>query len=200
MDEVYVLRWGHRPRDLRVTTHTALVARAFGARGFILSDVEDSNVKGSVEKVVEDWGGPFSFEMGLPWRKTIEDWHRRGGFTVHLTMYGLNLEEGMLSEIRDRRGNLLILVGSRKVPGEFFSPKVSDYNLAVGNQPHSEVAALAVFLDRLFKGEELKVEFKDARIKVAPSRRGKRVMRLQDPSETPHLPGGGSNPSLGPWV
>ncbi|MBS7645750.1 MAG: tRNA (cytidine(56)-2'-O)-methyltransferase [Candidatus Bathyarchaeia archaeon] len=185
MDEVYVLRWGHRPRDLRVTTHVALVARAFGARGFILSDVEDWNVKGSIEKVVEAWGGPFSFEMGLPWRRTVEEWRGRGGFTVHLTMYGLSLEEGVLSEIRERRGGLLILVGSRKVPGEFFSPKVSDYNVAVGNQPHSEVAALAVFLDRLFKGEELRSEFKDARIKVIPSERGKRVIRLQDPLGCP---------------
>jgi tRNA (cytidine56-2'-O)-methyltransferase len=178
MDEVYVLRWGHRPRDLRVTTHTALVARAFGARGFILSDVEDWNIKSSIEKVVENWGGPFTFEMGLPWRKTIEDWHSKGGFTVHLTMYGLNLEEEILSEIRNRKGDLLILVGSKKVPGEFYSPKISDYNLAVGNQPHSEVAALAVFLDRLFKGEELKLEFKDAKIKVIPSKRGKKITRL----------------------
>lgn len=178
MDEVYVLRWGHRPRDFRVTTHVALVARAFGAKGFILSDVEDYNVKDSIEKVVDVWGGPFSFEMGLPWRKIVEDWRRKGGFVVHLTMYGLNLNERILSELRDRRGDLLLLVGSKKVPGEFFSPNVSDYNLAVGNQPHSEVAALAVFLDRLFKGEELKREFKDAKLKVIPSGRGKRIIRL----------------------
>lgn len=178
MDEVYVLRWGHRPRDFRVTTHVALVARAFGARGFILSDVEDWNVRASIEKIVDAWGGPFSFEMGLPWRKVVEDWHGRGGFIVHLTMYGLNLDESLLSEIRNRSGNLLILVGSKKVPGEFFSSKVSDYNLAVGNQPHSEVAALAVFLDRLFRGEELKREFKDAKLKVVPSERGKRIVPL----------------------
>ncbi|MGC8849097.1 MAG: tRNA (cytidine(56)-2'-O)-methyltransferase, partial [Candidatus Bathyarchaeia archaeon] len=105
-------------------------------------------------------------------------WRDKGGFIVHLTMYGLSLEEGILSEIRERRGNLLIIVGSKKVPGEFFSPAISDYNVAVGNQPHSEVAALAVFLDRLFKGEELKLEFKGAKIKVIPSERGKRVIRL----------------------
>ncbi|MGI0148094.1 MAG: tRNA (cytidine(56)-2'-O)-methyltransferase, partial [Thermoplasmata archaeon] len=38
---VTVLRLGHRPsRDKRVTTHVALVARAFGAAG-ILVDVAD---------------------------------------------------------------------------------------------------------------------------------------------------------------
>ncbi|MCC6052717.1 MAG: tRNA (cytidine(56)-2'-O)-methyltransferase, partial [Desulfurococcaceae archaeon] len=42
MRKIYVLRYGHRPeRDKRVTTHVALVARAFGASGFILGDVVD---------------------------------------------------------------------------------------------------------------------------------------------------------------
>ena len=40
--KVYVLRIGHRPgRDKRITTHVALVARAFGANGFILGDTCD---------------------------------------------------------------------------------------------------------------------------------------------------------------
>ena len=51
----------------------------------------------------------------------------------------------------------------------------ADWNVAVGNQPHSEVAALAVFLDRLFHGEELAREFEGG-LKIVPSPRGKEVL------------------------
>jgi tRNA (cytidine56-2'-O)-methyltransferase len=70
----------------------------------------------------------------------------------------------------------LLLVGSQKVPGEFFSGDVSDYNVSIGNQPHSECAALAVFLDRFFEGKELAQGFKKAKIKVVPQERGKKTV------------------------
>jgi len=38
----------------------------------------------------------------------------------------------------------------------------ADFNVGVTNQPHSEVAGLAVFLDRLFEGTELDREWEDA--------------------------------------
>jgi tRNA (cytidine56-2'-O)-methyltransferase len=69
-----------------------------------------------------------------------------------------------------------VLVGSQKVPGDFFSDDVSDFNVAVGNQPHSECSALAVFLDRFFQGKELVKGFKKAKIKVVPQERGKKTI------------------------
>lgn len=67
MNQVIVLRWGHRPqRDARLTTHVALAARALGATGIILSDVRDAKIMESVEKVTRQWGGRFLFEMGTP--------------------------------------------------------------------------------------------------------------------------------------
>jgi tRNA (cytidine56-2'-O)-methyltransferase len=45
----------------------------------------------------------------------------------------------------------------------------------VGNQPHSEVAALAVFLDRLFLGRELEGKFEGG-LKIVPQARGKQVL------------------------
>ncbi len=54
---------------------------------------------------------------------------------------------------------------------------MADINVAVSNQPHSEVAALAIFLDRLYKGEELNIMFGDSKIKVIPMERGKKVIR-----------------------
>ena len=180
MVKVVVLRWGHRPeRDKRLTTHVALTARAFGADGMILSDIEDEKVKASVEKVVKDWGGPFFFEMGKPWRQAIKEWKEKGGVVVHLTAYGENIQTSdVLNRIKACRKDIMVIVGSQKVPGEFFSEKVSDFNVAIGNQPHSECSSLAVFLDRLFEGKELEREFENAKLKIIPQARGKKVVKI----------------------
>ncbi|MBS7626440.1 tRNA (cytidine(56)-2'-O)-methyltransferase [Candidatus Bathyarchaeota archaeon] len=176
---VIVLRWGHRPRDFRVTSHVALTARAFGASGIIIADVSDKTIEETLRKVVEEWGGPFSVEMGVPWRRCIKEWRDNGGVTVHLTVYGENIQTSdVMNRIRSSGRDLLILVGSRKVPSEFYKPEFSDFNVAVGNQPHSEVAALAVFLDRLFNGEELSRVFSGAKLRVFPSKHGKKILKV----------------------
>ncbi|MGZ4849977.1 MAG: hypothetical protein ACXV2C_01200, partial [Candidatus Bathyarchaeia archaeon] len=67
---IVILRWGHRPqRDVRLTTHVALTARALCASGFILSDVEDPKIAETIRKIVVRWGGTFQFEMGTSWKK-----------------------------------------------------------------------------------------------------------------------------------
>jgi len=172
-----VLRWGHRPtRDARLTTHVALAARALGASGLILSDTKDPKIKDTIDEVTQSWGGTFFFEMGIPWRKAVSEWKARNGVVVHLTAYGENVETtDVLSRIKASGKKILIIVGSQKVPGEFFSETISDFNVAVGNQPHSECASVAVFLDRVFKGEELAKSFLNANMKIIPQRRGKKV-------------------------
>jgi tRNA (cytidine56-2'-O)-methyltransferase len=177
LPEIVVLRWGHRPqRDARLTTHVALTARALGASGIILSDVTDAKIKETIEKVAQNWGGNFFFEMGKPWKKTVEDWKAKGGIVVHLTAYGENIQTSeALEKIKKTRKDVLIIVGSQKVPKEFFSSTVSNLNLAVGNQPHSECSALAVFLDRFFEGKELTRAFGNAKIKIIPQKKGKRI-------------------------
>jgi len=185
--KIFVLRWGHRPkRDLRLTTHVALTARALGASGFILSDIKDEKIKATVEKVVKSWGGPFYFEMGTPWEKVVKEWKLKGGIVVHLTAYGENIETSdVLQRIKALNKDVLIIVGSQKVPGKFFSESVSDFNVAIGNQPHSECASLAVFLDRFFEGKELAKNFEDAKLKIIPQKRGKKVVRkVNSESET----------------
>ena len=177
VNQVIVLRWGHRPqRDARLTTHVALAARALGATGIILSDVRDAKIMESVEKVTRQWGGRFLFEMGTPWKRIVRDWKAKGGLIVHLTAYGENVESSdVMKKIKDSKKDVLIIVGSQKVPGEFFSKDVSDFNVAIGNQPHSECASLAVFLDRFFEGKELSVSLENAKVKIVPQRRGKRI-------------------------
>jgi tRNA (cytidine56-2'-O)-methyltransferase len=172
-----VLRWGHRPnRDARLTTHVALAARALGASGLILSNMEDQKLKDTIDGVTRSWGGKFFFEMGTPWKRAVSNWKNKGGVVVHLTAYGENAETSdVLERIRGSGKDILIMVGSQKVPGEFFSEAVSDFNVAIGNQPHSECASVAVFLDRFFKGEELARSFQGGKVRIVPRPRGKEV-------------------------
>jgi len=104
---------------------------------------------------------------GVPWREVLRDWD---GSVVHLTMYGEALDDALPRVPRDE--DLLIVVGAEKVPRAVFD--LATFNVAVGNQPHSEVAALAVFLDRFRGGRGLRKEF-HGRVRIVPSRRGKVV-------------------------
>jgi len=173
---VYVLRLGHRiARDKRISTHVGLVARAFGASGIIYSGEKDPGVVESIEGVIRRWGGDgFEVSYTRSWREAIERWRSSGGCVVHLTMYGLPIRsvEDLIRRYRD----ILVIVGAEKVPREVY--ELADYNVSIGSQPHSEVAALAIFLDRLFRGKELDLAFMDAKIRIIPTPRGKRVAKL----------------------
>lgn len=177
MSRIVVLRWGHRPkRDARLTTHVALTARALGASGFILSDIEDEKIKETIEKVTRDWGGSFFFEMGKPWKRVVREWKNKNGIVVHLTAYGENIQASdVLTRVKASGRDILVLVGSQKVPKEFFSKAVSDFDVAIGNQPHSECASLAVFLDRFFQGKELTRTFEGGKLQIIPQKRGKKT-------------------------
>jgi tRNA (cytidine56-2'-O)-methyltransferase len=168
--EIFVLRLGHRPaRDKRITTHVALTARAFGAKGIFVS-TKDEELEESVRDVARRFGGDFEIKTGIKWKPMLREFQ---GIKVHLTMYGLHVDDALPKIITEGRGRMLIIVGAEKVPADVY--QLADFNVAVGNQPHSEVAALAVFLDRLTQGEGLRGEF-DGRLKVLPCERGKRVV------------------------
>jgi tRNA (cytidine56-2'-O)-methyltransferase len=149
---ITVLRLGHRRiRDQRVTTHVCLVARAFGAEGIFVSGEQDSGLLESVRKIAKKWGGEFWILHCESPVKIIREWKAQGGKVAHLTMYG----EPLLGHVDalQKEQKLLVIVGAEKVPPEIY--KLSDYNLAVTFEPHSEVAALAISLDRCFGGAEL---------------------------------------------
>lgn len=164
---ITILRHGHRlDRDKRITTHVALVARAFGADKILIT-TKDDNIKKTIESVVKRFGGDFSIETGVDGRSVLRHW---SGTIVHLTMYGESLETG-LPKI-DRSRDLLLVVGAEKVPRYFYEE--ADVNIAVGNQPHSEVAAVALFLDRFTKGAWQNKRF-DGQLTITPNPRGKTV-------------------------
>jgi len=173
---VVVLRLGHRlVRDERVSTHLALVARAFGASEIIFPEQEDVNVQRKVEDVVNRFGGKFKVHFGGGWHSIIKEWITSGGIVVHLTMYGVPLPE-VIGEIKSLNKDVMVIVGGAKVPREVYS--MATYNVSITNQPHSEIAALAVFLDHYFEGKEFYLNFDDAKLRVIPSTSGKKVISI----------------------
>jgi len=163
-----ILRIGHRfERDKRISTHIALVGRAFGAQELVL-DSKDSRVKEGIDEVNENWGGGFEVRFIENWKSFVEGFD---GTKIHLTMYGININDVKFPLGKE---NVLVIVGGKKVPPQIYG--MVDYNIAVGNQPHSEVAALAVFLDRFFEGKELDREFAGKQ-KIIPQKCGKKVVR-----------------------
>ncbi len=176
-----MLRLGHRlVRDERTSTHIGLVSRAFGAEELILTGVEDETTE-SIRKVSESWGGEFRVSYSEAWRSLVRNWN---GLVIHLTMYGEPIQD-VLPRIRKKiralnRQKILIVIGAAKVPGEIY--KLADYNVAIGSQPHSEIAALAVFLDRIYRGKELYRTYAGAKVRVLPRSNGKRVEFISESS------------------
>jgi len=167
-----VLRIGHRPsRDKRVTTHAALVARAFGADDIVIS-TRDPEIEKTISSVVSRFGGRFEIRSGIPWNEALRSW---GGTKVHLTMYGTPFREAM-PKLRGK--DVMVVIGAEKVPPAIY--QMVDFNLSVGSQPHSEIAALALFLDSYFEGSEDTNKFDDARLQIIPNSRGKTVVERGD--------------------
>jgi tRNA (cytidine56-2'-O)-methyltransferase len=146
-----------------------------GADGVYVSDVHDSELIDTITSVSNRFGGTFEVEAGRPWRSTITEWKGRGGQVIHLTAYGLPVPK-VIRGIRRSRKDKLVVVGAEKVPGELY--KLADWNVAVTNQPISEVSALGVFLDWLFDHSHLEPSFPNAHLKIVPSANGKKVVAI----------------------
>jgi tRNA (cytidine56-2'-O)-methyltransferase len=172
--KVNVLRLDHRRvRDARITTHVCLTARAFGASKVILSGDEDKKIMENIRDVVVRWGGDFEIDYIKKWDKYIEDWKKNGGEVVHLTMYGEPVQD-ITGKIRESSKDKLIVVGGSRVPTKVYQE--ASWNVSVTNQPHSEVAALSIFLHTLFEGKEYEINFNDSELKVIPTAHGKKVL------------------------
>jgi tRNA (cytidine56-2'-O)-methyltransferase len=175
--KISVLRIGHRLlRDDRITTHAALVSRAFGSDRIYMTEV-DNSIKETLEGVIKRWGrSDFAIEIIENWREMIRKWKKEGGKAVLLTMYGINVED-IINQLR-KEDKILVIIGAEKAPRDLYD--LVDYNVAIGNQPHSEIAALAIFLDRAFGGKQLKKEFRGARLKIIPMAKGKMVKEIDN--------------------
>jgi len=170
-----ILRLGHRyVRDDRATTHLFLAARALGADTALYSGQRDSHVEESIRKVNETWGGSFEVKHVPSWAKALEDYRARGWKVVHLTMYGMPLQS-VIDEVRSSSADKVVVVGGPKVPKGVY--ELADWNVAVTNQPHSEISALGVFLHELSRGAELSKPFQGGELEIVPQPRGKLVRK-----------------------
>ncbi|HLD39063.1 MAG TPA: tRNA (cytidine(56)-2'-O)-methyltransferase [archaeon] len=169
---IVILRLGHRlGRDQRISTHCGLVSRVLGADKIIYSGEQDSGIIKNIEEVGARWGGSFTAEYQKNWKNVVEEYKRKKFSVVHLTMYGQPVHD-KIKALR-KKTNILVVVGGEKVPPDIY--QIADYNIAIGNQPHSEIAALAIFLHEYFAGKELEKNFKNAKLKIIPQEKGKKV-------------------------
>ena len=172
---IKVLRLGHRlGRDDRISTHVGLTARQWGADEIVFSGEKDENMLESQKDIIERWGGDVEIRYTEEWKKEIREFN---GLKIHLTMYGEKINE-KISDLKEKFSeseDLLVVVGAEKVPRWVY--KQVDHNISVGNQPHSEIAALAVFLDRIQDGK-IRENFEDAEIEVTPSKDRKLTEKL----------------------
>ena len=168
---IEVVRIGQRVvRDDRVTTHVALVSRAFGADRIFMSEV-NPEIKDTIEKINVTWGGKFEVEFIDKWKSIVKKKKEENFKIIHLSMYGQNINDAQ--EELQKEENLLIVVGAEKVPREIY--ELADYNVGVGSQPHSEISALAILLDRIQKGKQFEKDFPGAKRKIIPTKNGKNV-------------------------
>ncbi|MBT8243503.1 MAG: tRNA (cytidine(56)-2'-O)-methyltransferase [Nitrosopumilus sp.] len=172
---IEVVRIGQRlVRDDRVTTHVALVSRGFGAERIYMTEI-NPEIKDTIEKINTTWGGNFEVEFIEKWKPIVKKKKDEGFKIVHLSMYGEKINDAQ-EKIRVE-DNLLIVVGAEKVPREIY--ELADYNVGVGNQPHSEISALAILLDRIQEGKQFEKEFPDAKRKIIPTKKGKNVQVVE---------------------
>ena len=168
-----VLRIGHRPeRDKRITTHVALTARAFGASR-ISFHRPDSRIVDTVSDVGEKFGGDFEIRTLSNPKNFVRNLE---GTIIHLTMFGISIDEE-IDKIKKIVAPLLFIVGAEKVPPWVFD--FSDFNIAVGNQPHSEVAALAIALSKV-NNKPYNQNFGGGQLRVIPSSERRNMIEVKD--------------------
>jgi len=176
VNKIIVFRYGHRDvRDYRVTSHCALVSRAFGAERIVICGNRDEKVGNTLKGVTKRWGGKFKVIFVKSWEEELTKIKKSGFTLVHLTMYGERIQD--VDKKIGKNKKVCIIIGSQKVERGIY--EISDYNVSVTNQPHSEIAALSVCLDRLQQGKELEKEFIGAERKIIPKKLGKEVIPLK---------------------
>ncbi|MFH0954627.1 MAG: tRNA (cytidine(56)-2'-O)-methyltransferase [Candidatus Micrarchaeota archaeon] len=173
--QISVIRLGHRVgRDLRTTTHVSLTSRALGANEIILCGEHEPQIEKTVQSITERWGGEFYITYSSNWKKTLREKQKNGFTLVHSTMYGEPIQK-IAKKLQTKR-KICIVVGAEKVPWEVY--QIADYNISVTGQPHSETAALAIILHELQKGKELRKKFSNAKLRIVPQKKGKKVLQL----------------------
>lgn len=156
--------------------HIFLAARAFGAEQAVYSGRQDPIMETHFKEVVTQWGGNFTVEYISDEIKQLKTWKQAGKKLIHLTMYGLPVQE-VIQEIQHSPCDKVIIIGGAKVQRSIYH--LADWNVAITSQPHSEISALSVFLHILFQGTELEKTYNNARFQIIPQAQGKKVIQTE---------------------
>jgi tRNA (cytidine56-2'-O)-methyltransferase len=173
-----ILRLSHRHfRDQRITTHVALIARAFGCTTFTYTGEMDKEMEKSINDIIDRWGGTFEVQHLTSYRSYIKNFK---GKIIHFSMYGEDHRKTIadvkkISEDED----LLLIVGGAKVPPEIY--ELSHFNTAIGFQPHSEIGAIAIFLSDFLGTDILYQSFSGSKISLENNTKANRsIIRQQE--------------------
>ncbi len=143
-----------------------LTARALGASSVVLTSSShemNSKLKRFCSFITNKWGGSFSAQFTSNWKNYM---HSKTNYkTVYLTRYGIPIQKQQYS-IRSYKNILLIISTDKEMPE---LNKLSDFNISITAQPHSSIAAMAIFLNTYYAGRELSLNFSKAQYKVVPS-------------------------------
>jgi len=175
---ITVLRLGYRiGRDPRINTHLGLVSRALGANEFLVSGDKNNKMFETINQVTKTFGGVFltkHLESPMTWIRNYKSEEKGGinGTIIHLTMYGEDYRK--IVPLIPKNKPLAIIVGGAKVPASIY--RMAHYNVSVGNQPHSEVAALALLLDKLQEGNSIDQDFSNPKLEIIPDLERKNVI------------------------
>ena len=175
---ITVLRLGYRVgRDPRINTHLGLVSRALGANEFLVSGDKNNKMFETINQVTKTFGGVFltkHLDSPMTWIRNYKSKEKDGGngTIIHLTMYGEDYRKIVPLIPKDKP--LAIIVGGAKVPASIY--RMAHYNVSIGNQPHSEVAALALLLDKLQNGNSIDQNFSNPKLEIIPDLERKNVI------------------------
>ncbi len=157
--------------------HIFLAARAFGAEKAVYSGQRDPAMETQLKAIVTKWGGDFTVEYTSDAYTDLKTWKQAGKDLIHLTMYGLPVQEA-IEKIWQSPRDKVIIIGGAKVKRSIY--EIANWNVAITSQPHSEISALSVFLHILFQGAELEKTYEKAQFHIIPQAYGKKIVRLSN--------------------
>ncbi len=174
--KIGILRLDHRVfRDQRISTHVGLTGRAFGCTSYAYTGEKDENLEQSLKRVSKRWGGELDVTYEQSATRYINSWD---GLVVHLTMFGEHHKDTISTLKKFPDKDILLVVGGAKVPPKIY--ELADFNTAIGLQPHSEIAAIGIFLAEFLGTDVLYQKFPNAEISLGLGTKGTRKEEFKD--------------------
>ena len=100
-----------------------------------MTGVSNGSINDTVSSVSKRWGGRFKVEIIQDWKSLAKLGKRKVAKWLTLQCMASILMISLKGCAK--KTSLLVIIGAEKVPQE--AHDLADYNIAIGNQPHSEI-------------------------------------------------------------